>query len=133
MAKKAAFLVNVETGAKFIWTEKLSKIPGMAPCDAEGRIVHGGAAVQEAPAGKPKQALEQQPADDVPVKKATVEDFKALLSAMEREELVQKAEQLGVEFAPNIGTEKLRERVLTVVSDRLAAAQAEAAPAKDGE
>jgi hypothetical protein len=130
MAKKAAFLVNVETGAKFIWTEKLAGVPGMAPCDAEGKIVHGGAAVQETLAGAP----EQQPAASVPVKKATVEDFKDLLAAMDREELAQKAEQLGVEFASNIGTEKLRERVLTVVSERLEKAQADlATAAKDGE
>jgi hypothetical protein len=116
--KKPAYLINTETGAKFMYTDALSVVPGMAPCDKDGKVMANGAGVQP-----PAPPVSKGDKGDKEPEVLTLEDYKVLLEKMERAELEAKAVELDVEFAPNIGSPKLIERVLAVIAERLEAAK----------
>lgn len=114
---KQKYLINVKTGNKFIYTPELAEAKDMAVCDETGRIIPGEAPVVKAPSagGQPDN---QPPAGENET--PTLDDFKATVAGMNLDQLKEKAAEIGVEFAPNIGEAKLRERILAEVEKRLA-------------
>lgn len=126
---KPKFLKNILTGNIFCWSPELAKAPNMAACDAQGNVlaVEPVSAAFTPPAATAAESAGAPAGTDSAA--PTMEDFKAALDAMNPDELKAKATELGVEFAANIGAEKLKGRILDAVEARLK----EGAPAGDAQ
>lgn len=134
MAKAMKYIINVLTGALFIWTKELSKQPNMAACDKDGKLNPGAepVAAAAAPTTAFQKPAEQPGGEDTGDGEGgggedtgdgggplTLDEYKSLLAEVSGDELKAKATGLDVKFNPLIGDDKLRTRVLEAVAERL--------------